>query len=442
MITSMRYCLQFVLLFFINAGALTAQDVTYYRDIAPLIQNKCASCHHEGGGAPFSLLSYEDVSKRASFIKDVVKSRYMPPWKPDNSYVHFANDRSLSQNEIDLIVKWVDNKKPKGKEVTASTAPDTFTAATKYSRKPDLVLKMADSFLVKGDNAERFVVFKIPFESIDFQNVEAVEFYSNNRKLVHHANYEIHEVADTSVDIYSTVSYVNLTEGDRSQYEQYKPYRKTITYYGGWIPGTTYEYYPKEFGWVMPKRGVVLLTVHFAPTAVDEKSISGVNLFFKQTPVTRPVKVISFGSGGIGQKQIKPDFYILPNETKTFTLDVTNPSSDLSVMYVWPHMHYIGKEFTAYIIKPGGDTVKLVHIPAWDFRWQEIYRFKNFVKVPKGSVLHIEGIYDNRAENPANPFHPPQTIMSVGDMVSTDEMLTLLMVYLPYQPGDENISLE
>ena len=84
MITNMRYLI-LLLLFFINAEEIIAQEITWYKDIAPLIQNKCASCHHDGGGAPFSLLSYEDVTKRASFIRDVVKSRYMPPWRPDNS---------------------------------------------------------------------------------------------------------------------------------------------------------------------------------------------------------------------------------------------------------------------------------------------------------------------------------------------------------------------
>lgn len=437
----MKYFIIFCL-FGLAVPVAHAQDITFYKDVQPLIQNKCASCHHEGAGAPFSLLTYDDVSKRASFIKDVVKSRYMPPWRPDNNYTHFANDRSLSEQEIELITKWIDNKKPKGKQTNSSAPALAFFAATKYNREPDLVLKMADSFMVKGDNAERFVVFKIPFELPENGNVEAVEFYSNNKKLIHHANYEIHEITDTTIDLYNTVPYVNLTDDDRSKYEQYKPYRKTITYYGGWIPGTTYEYYPNEFGWVMPKRGVILLTVHFAPTAVNEVSIAGVNLFFKTTPVTRPVKVISFGSGGIGQKQIHPDFYINPNETKKFSLEVTNPGSDLSVMYVWPHMHYIGKEFTAYIVKPGGDTAKLVHIPEWDFRWQEIYRFPKLLKVPKGSVLHIECMYDNRASNPANPFNPPQTIMSVGDMRSTDEMMTLLMIYLPYREGDEDLNLE
>ncbi|MBC7422885.1 MAG: cytochrome c [Ferruginibacter sp.] len=434
--------LLYILLFFFSSIAAKAQELNFYKDISPIIQAKCAPCHHSGGGTPFSLITFEDVSKRASFIKEVVQSHYMPPWRADNKYVHFANDRSLSNKEIDLLVKWIDNKAPEGRKIVAANTTTAFVSDTKYGRKPDLVLHMKDSFLVKGDNTERFIIFKIPFELKDSANVEAIEFYSNNKKLIHHANYAIHDVADTTIDIYKTDAVANLSEDGRAKADQYKPYKPIMTYYGGWIPGTTYEYYPKEFGWVMPKRGVILLTVHFGPTAVDEESFSSVNLFFKKTPITRPVKVISFGSGGIGEKDIQPIFYIKGNEIKTFTLEVTNPGVDLSVMYVWPHMHYIGKEFKAYIISPTGDTIKLVHIPEWDFRWQEIYRMKNLVKVPKGSIMHIEGTYDNTDQNPANPRHPPRTVFSEGTMRSTDEMLTLLMVYLPYEDGDEKINIE
>jgi len=437
----MKNLLYFLGFYFFGAAAF-AQEITFNKDIYPLVQSKCTPCHHPEGGAPFSLVNYQDVAKRASFIKEVVTSRYMPPWKPDNKYVHYANDRSLTQKEIDLFVKWADNKAPEGKKAAIAATAVKYETATKYSRKPDLVLKMVDSFLVQGDNRERFVIFKIPFELKEAENLEAIEFYSNNKALIHHANYAVHEVADTSIDIYNTDATVNLMEADRTKVDQYKPYKKVMTYYGGWIPGTSYEYYPKEFGWVMPKRGVILFTVHFAPSALDEQSISGVNLFFKKTPITRPVKVISFGSGGIGEKQISPIFYIKANTAKNFTLEVTNPGEDLSIMYVWPHMHYIGKNFKAYVVSPDGDTVKLVNIPEWDFRWQEIYRFKNLVKVPKGSVLHIEGLYDNTAENPANPNSPPKTIFSEGSMKSTDEMMTLLMVYLPYQPGDEKKVLD
>jgi len=434
--------LLYILLFSFSPIAAKAQELNFYKDISPIIQAKCAPCHHSGGGTPFSLLTFEDVSKRASFIKEVVQSRYMPPWHADNKFVHFANDRSLSNKEIDLLVKWIDNKAPEGKKIPALSASPEVVNGTKYSRKPDMVLRVTDSFKVKGDNVERFVIFKIPFQLQSTQNIEAIELYSNNKKLIHHANYAIHEVEDTSVDIYKTDALVNLSESDPSRVNQYNPYKKIMTYYGGWIPGTTYEYYPKEFGWVMPKRGVVLLTVHFAPSAVEEESISSINLFFKKTPISRPVKVISFGSGGIGEKQIDPIFYIKANDKKTFTLEVTNPGVDLSVLSVWPHMHYIGKEFKAYIVTTSGDTINMVHIPEWDFRWQEIYRMKNLIKVPKGSVMHIEGTYDNTAQNPANPNNPPKTIFSEGSMLSTDEMMTLLMVYLPYEDGDEKINVE
>jgi hypothetical protein len=418
------------------------QQLTYYKDVQPIILNKCAPCHRPGESGPFPLLEYEDVKKRVSFIHDVVTSGYMPPWKADNKYVHFANDRSLTAAEKNTLIKWINSKAVAGNPSNKAVAANTPVQGTMYSRKPDLVLKATDSFLVKGDGVERFVVFKIPYDLHDSANVEAVEFFSNDKKLVHHANYAVHAVPDTSIDITSTAPFINLTDDDRKKFEQYQPYRKTITYYGGWIPGTSYESYPNDIGWIMPRRGVILLTVHFAPSALSRQSMNGVNLFFKNTPVRRAVKVISFGSGGIGQEDIRPVFYLLANEKKRFKLDVMNPGESFSIMYVWPHMHYLGKEFKAYILKPDGDTIKLVSIPSWDFRWQEIYRFKKLVVAPRGSKLHIEGYYDNTAENPFNPNNPPQMVGPTADMKSTDEMLTLMMVFLPYQPGDENLSLD
>jgi len=432
------------ILFFFSLACIIncrAQSLTYYKDIQPIIQAKCSGCHKPGESAPFSLLTYDDVAKRASFIKEVIQKRYMPPWKADNNYVHFANDRSLSSKQIDDIVKWIDDKAPEGTETIAAVEKPVL-AGTMYNRKPDLVLMAKDTFHVKGDNGEVFVIFKIPFELKDSANVEAIEFYSSDKKLIHHANYAVHPVLDTGIDIYNTASFINLSEDDRTKFDQYLPYKKEIAYYGGWIPGSGYESFPKGFGWVMPKRGVILLTVHYAPSAIDTPSISGVNLFFTKNPIERKVKIISFGSGGIGEKDIYPTFYIEPNKIKTFTLDVTNPGEDFSILTVWPHMHYLGKEFTAYVTQPNGDTTKLVHILAWDFRWQDIYKFKHLIKVPKGSAVHIIGTYDNTTNNPFNPNNPPRVVWSFGDMHSTDEMMTLLMIFLPYQKGDETLNLE
>ncbi|MNY04696.1 hypothetical protein D3C86_1373880 [compost metagenome] len=151
--------------------------------------------------------------------------------------------------------------------------------------------------------------------------------------------------------------------------------------------------------------------------------------------------MISLGSGGIGEKSIEPYFMIPADSVRKFNLKITTPE-DQSLLYVWPHMHLLGKDFKAYAISPQGDTIKLVSIPSWDFRWQEIYRFKKLVRIPKGSVLTIEGTYDNRKENPNNPNNPPKMVFSAKDMKSTDEMMTLVMVFLPFKEGDEALFLE
>lgn len=425
----------------LSIGRGHAQAPTWYKDIAPIIQTKCASCHQPGEAGPFPLLTWEDVAKRASFIKKVIQSRYMPPWRADRQYVHFVNERGLSDNEIALVSQWIENKAPKGNPADYHAPAHTPVSGTLYNRPPDLVLT-ADSFNLPGDNNERFVIFKIPFELKDSANVEAIEFFCNNKKLIHHANYAIQSVPDENIPIKGGYPYVNLTDDDRTKVDQYMPYRKIMSYYGGYIPGTSYEYFPKEFGWVMPRRGVILLTVHYAPSATDESSVCGVNLFFKKTPITRVMKVVSFGSGGIGEGQIEPIFYIKANAVQTFRLEVTNPSQDQSLLYVWPHMHLLGKEYKAFITTPAGDTIRLVHIPEWDFRWQEIYRFPHPVKVPKGSVIHLECTYDNTANNPFNPNSPPKAVFSMGDMRTKDEMMTMMMGFLPYKEGDEKISLE
>ncbi|SFE14057.1 hypothetical protein SAMN05518672_104631 [Chitinophaga sp. CF118] len=412
----------------------TAQKITWSEHIAPVIHSNCTPCHRQGEGAPFSLVTYEDVAKRASFIKKVTQTRYMPPWMPDPHYVSFTNERKLTDEQIAMIADWADHKMPKGK--STGNDENNYVAGTRYNRKPDLVLSMKTAFHVEGDNTERFVVYKIPFELPDSTNVEAIEFITNNRKVVHHANFEVDAVPE--LDIYHTADYMEDAQSHVEYYEQYVPYRTNMIYFGGWVPGSSYESYPANMGWIMPKRGVVLLTVHYAPLAKPEDVINGVQFFFTKTPVKRHIQSISFGSGGVGEKQIDPYFYIPPGVVKSFKVKVATPT-DQSLLYVWPHMHYLGKIFKAYAVTPSGDTIRLVSIPDWNFNWQEIYWFPKLMKIPAGTVVTIEGTYDNTADNPMNQSSPPATVY--GAMRSKDEMLTLVVVSLPYEDGDEEINV-
>jgi hypothetical protein len=421
-----------------------AQKATFYKDIQPLIHAKCAVCHRPGEAAPFSLITYEDVSKRASTIKKVINTGYMPPWRADDHYATFANKRSLTHDQISAITNWVDAGAPAGK-VKRDAEEQLLTrvnAGTGYSRSPDLTLKLTKPFAQKGDGVERFMVFKIPFELAEAANVEALEFTSTNKKVIHHANFAIHPVEDTSISLTNTIEQVDLNTEDTWHYQEWLPYKKKMTYYGGWIPGASAETYPPDMGWVMPKRGVVLLTVHFGPSGKDEDVISGVNFFFKKTPIKRTVSVISLGSGGIAEKQIMPPLLLFGGEVKTCSLQVAYQNKPITLLYAWPHMHQVGKEFTAFATLPNADTLKLVHIPDWDFRWQELYRYQKPVVLPTGSVVNVIGTYDNTDANPHNPNKPAKLITSDGKMRSDQEMMTLLLVYVTYEPGDENLRLD
>lgn len=432
------------ILFLINLNFVYAQKKTFYEDIAPIIYNKCTSCHRVGEAGPFPLVSYEDVAKRASFIKKVIKSGYMPPWKADDHYAEtpFQGNRKLTDAEKKVIIDWIDDKMPSGtSNKLAASILTKYHSGTSYHRKPDVVLSMTKAFDIKGDNKERFIVFKIPFQFANTQNVEAIEFVSKNRKVIHHANFAIYDVPE-NISLDKSPDFINTTVGETNEdsFSAYNSYKTNMIYYGGWIPGTKYESYPKNIGWLMPKRGVILLTMHYAPTGKDEVDLSSINFFFTKQPIERVIDVVNLGSGGIAEEEITPYFMIPADSIRSFKLKITNPEKQ-SILGVWPHMHLLGKDFKAYAITPQKDTVKLISIPKWDFNWQELYKYQKPVIIPKDSYLVIEGTYDNSKNNPKNLFNPPRNIYGGGEMKSVDEMMTLIILYLPYKDDDEHLSV-
>ncbi|MGE9314331.1 cytochrome c [Niabella sp. CJ426] len=412
-----------------------------YADVKSIVDVKCVSCHNSRtGDAPFSLETFKDIKKRIQTVRKTIADNYMPPWTADPHYQDYANNRSLSPKDKSLLIQWIDSGAEES-AIARTTKPGISSFSNSTQRAPDLLLKIDKSFIVKGDNKEHFISFKVPFNLSEEKNIEAVEFFSNNKKIIHHANYMFCSVPDNEVDVEAGPTYIDgSNDANREKASPYQVYQKDPVFYTGWIPGASKEYYPDGFGWQLPKRGVIIFTVHYSALSADENSNIGVHLYFRKKAAERDIRIISLGSGGIGEQDIHPSFLIPPNKVSTFSLKVMTPE-DQSVLYVWPHMHYLGKQFLAYAITPAKDTVPLVRIPEWNFKWQELYRMKKFKKIPAGSVIHISGMYDNTSNNPQNPHSPPQYVASVGNMTSTDEMMTLLIIYTPYKEGDEDIDL-
>ncbi len=376
-----EYYLGFALLFnlFCVPETLGQNTVTYTEHIAPIIQTNCTPCHKPDGAAPFSLVTFQDVARRARTIQSVTQSRYMPPWKADPHYVSFANERRLTNEQIALIRRWTESGTKRGPEAVPSIP--NLISKNALQRKPDLVLQPKRAFTIRGTGAENFVMFKIPFELPINQNVQAIEFSPGNRALLHHANYAV-QMVGPEVDIHAGNDYV-LSDQFLTNLQEFKPLMRNLAYYGGWIPGASKQEFPAGIGFTMPKRGVILLTVHYGPSTVDTTDRSQIKLYFTKTPIEREIQATSIGSGGLGK--IEPPLVIPADSIKTFRVHLKT-STDLSLLYVWPHMHLLGKSFKAWATTPEGKEIPLVSIPEWDFRWQESYKFQRLLRIPGDSL--------------------------------------------------------
>ena len=181
-------------------------------------------------------------------------------------------------------------------------------------------------------------------------------------------------------------------------------------------------------------------TLHYGPSLIDTIDHSHFNLWFTATPIQRPMQELALGT--LGMSPVVPELVIPPDTVMTFNTSFSVPK-DISVLSINPHMHLLGKRFLAYAITPLNDTIHLVRINDWDFRWQFAYTFERMLHVPKSSVIHVEATFDNTAANRNNPYDPPRMARAPrnGHMRTTDEMLQFFVNYVDYRPGDEAISL-
>ncbi len=425
------------------------EEITFSENIAPIIHQNCTPCHRPGEAGPFKLISYHDVSKRSKMIREVVETKYMPPWPADKNYSHFLNEWGLSDDEIQLIQAWVLQGSKIGDE-NSIPSPPIYTEGSMLG-DPDLILKMVEPYHIEGNNTDQFMVVKIPYELERDTFISAIEFVPDNRKLLHHVNGHVVQYDEGKKEDFSNGK--NSVKYDRSisQHLLYMemgilnddgtyPYLTSSVV--NYLPGSVNTRYPDGIGGIsLKKKGFILLKdIHFGPTPIDTSDQSSINLFFAEKKPERPVLEILLGT--LGATKVNPALIIPANEIKTFSTQWEVPYT-ISILTLNPHMHLLGKSMIAYAVTPEKDTLNLISIPKWNFRWQFFYTFPKMVKIPVGSVIYVSATFDNTLDNPENPFNPPRTIRERnGSMGTTDEMFQFIITYLPYKEGDEHISLQ
>lgn len=436
-----------VFLFILLCSCQQKDPVTFSEHIAPIIYKNCTTCHRPGSAGSFSLITYRDVAKRAKMIGKVTASGLMPPWPADNTYTHFIDEKILTKTEISLIQQWAEAGAPSGDTTKLQKAPEYYEGS--MLGKPDLVIKMPVIFNIKGDNKDNFMLMKIPFELPNDTFVRAIEFVPGNRKLVHHVNgHLLRYEYDKKKNINDGEKIVDTqTNSVKESYDKLRLANDDGTYpllkqsFINYLPGVTPVMYPDGIGgFVLSRKNAIFLKdIHYGPSPIDTSDQSSFNIFFDKEAPKRPTLELQLGT--LGVSEIVPPLAIPPNEIKTFYTRTVAPM-DMSILTINPHMHLLGKTFWAYALTPQGDTIPLIRIKKWDFRWQYFYTFKKIVKIPRGSVITAVGVYDNTSNNPNNPFNPPQLVQErSGSMRTTDEMFQFIITYLPYRTGDENVNL-
>ncbi len=397
-----------------------ASNVTFYRQIEPIIFRNCAPCHRPGESGPFPLLSYEDVKRHASQITAVTKKRYMPPWLPQPGYGDFVEERRLSEADIQRIEDWVKEGCPAGSSADAPVLPK-FKSEWQLG-EPDLILHVGRPYSLPADGAEVFWNFVIPVPITAPKWVKAVEIRPGAARVVHHASIILDR--SRSARRRETSPGAGFPGMDLTVAEHtFDPDGSFLA----WKPGSAPMIEPEGMAWRADPAMDLVFNVHLRPSGKQELVSPEIGLYFTDTPRTKYPMLVELEHDGAIDIPAGDGDYLLSDDFRT--------PLDLTVLAVYPHAHYLGKLLEGYATLPDGTRKWLVRIPQWDLNWQGVFHFKKPVYLPRGTVISMRYHYDNSAANVRNPNRPPRRVK--GGSQASDEMGNLWLQVLPVKEGDQ-----
>jgi Flp pilus assembly protein TadD/mono/diheme cytochrome c family protein len=407
------------------ATAPTPAKPTFYRDIAPIIYGNCSTCHRPGESGPFSLLNYEDVKRHAGQIADVTKRRFMPPWLPEPGHLDFVDERRLSTQQIALIQEWVKQGAVAG-SIAQAPAPPKFSSEWQLG-PPDLIVHAAQPYQLAAGGGEVFWNFILPVPVTSSKWVKAIEVRPGNPRVFHHANVIVDR--SRSARRHEEKPGFGFPGMDLSVEEDtFDPDGHFLS----WKPGSEPVIEPDGMAWRADPGMDLVLNVHLRPSGKPETIAPEIGIYFTDKPQTKFPMLV----------QLERDLTIdIPPGEKDFQVaDDFRVPMDLNLLTIYPHAHYTAKVMEGWATLPDGTRKWLIRIPDWDLGWQGVYRLKEPLFLPKGTVVSMRYHYDNSADNPRNPNHPPQRVIFGNN--ATNEMGHLWLQVLPVADGDQRAALQ
>jgi hypothetical protein len=365
------------------AAAIAGPPATFHKDVLPILEKRCQECHRPGEIAPMSLLTYADTRPWAKSIREAVLTRKMPPWFADTKYGHFANDRALSQSEIDTLVNWVDGGATEGDPKDAPQPrewPQGWAIGT-----PDAIFEMPKPFPIPAQGTIDYQYIIIPTHFSSDRWIQKVEVRPSYTRVVHHAVVYIREPGS------------KWLEGQPGSVAFSLPLAKSFTTSDVlmvYTPGNSLDQWKRGMAKKIKAGSDLVLQMHYTASGQKVMDRTRIAVVFAKEPPKQAVLTLQMGN----------DKFLIPPGDPSYRVSVSGTlPNDALLISLFPHMHLRGKAFEYAVVRPNGNNETLLKINGYDFNWQLNYRLSEPRLIPAGTRLLWTAYFDNSSNNPRNP---------------------------------------
>ncbi len=366
----------------------TLEVPRYSTDIAPLLQAKCVICHRPGDIGSFPMTNHASVARSSEPIRRQVLTGQMPPWHADPAYARFANDSSLTTDEIQRLVAWLDAGSPRGEGEDPLESHPPAPVASWPLGTPDLVLSIpAQSLPATGEIPYRYLIVNNPLRTTVWLRAAAVR--PGNREVVHHC----------LVFTAKTVADFLQVQGGLGGF------------FAGYVPGAEPVEFPAGTGKQLKAGSYLVFQMHYTPNGSATTDQTEIGLYFAPAPPAGElVTTAAYDTG-----------FTIPAGARDHEVVAETTLDRASVLYeMSPHMHFRGSRMRFEAVYPDGTQEVLLNVPGYEFQWQTLYRLQTPKRLPAGTRIRVVGGFDNSVWNPWNP--DPLQSVTFGEQTS-DEML-------------------
>ena len=373
--------------------------ISYVDQIAPLLQEKCVACHRPGGIGPWAMTSYENVRGFAPMIREVIRTKRMPPWYADPHFGNFVGDRSISNEQAQMLVHWIEAGAPRGSGDDPLKKVEPLKTQWLYG-EPDMVVEIP-AFEVPATGVVDYKYPRVPNPLGKDVWVRAIQILPGNPAVVHHV---IAGIADSQTN-------------DRTGIEQ-------LAAFGGYSPGRNYFMFPDDSGVLLHANASLQFQTHYTPNGKAVRDVTRVGYYLAKVPPKHEMRL---------QFLYDPSLRV-PAGAKAHQASVSYTFPKNVLLYsVQPHAHLRGRaaKFTAHY--PDGREEVLLSVPRYDFNWQSVYLFEEPKVILSGTRIVFDMTWDNSALNRANP--DPTKDVRWGDQ-TWDEMNAGFLRYRDLLPGE------